>query len=301
MIDIKKYVESNRIGTIFDDVELSKHTTYKTGGVCSYFVEPSTYENVLKLISFLRENSINFFVIGNGSNIILPDGYHNIVVIKLSNLSDYTVGDGYIEVDAGLLMPKIALELAYENISCFEFASGIPGTLGGCIYMNAGAYGTEIKDVLISATLLNYETNEIFEISVEELNFSYRHSILMEKPWIVLKAKFKYTTVEKEDIVKLINKRRNRRVETQPIGQASAGSVFRNFEKVGAWEMIEKSGLRGYCVGDACISDKHCNMIINIGNATSTNIIDLITYIKKVVFEKTGEELVLEQKIIVWD
>ncbi len=296
-----EYIVNNELATYVEDVEISKHTTYKTGGVFKYFVEPYTVECLQKVVSYLKNNGIKYFVIGNGSNIIMPEGYNEVVVIKLTHLSNYTICDDYIEVDAGILMPKIALELAYLDISCFEFASGIPGTIGGCIYMNAGAYGSEIKDCIISALVYDASTNEIFEVDVADMNLTYRHSIFMSKPWIVLCAKFKYQVGNRDEIVTLINDRRRRRVNTQPVGLACAGSVFRNFDDLPVWKAIDECGLRGYSIGGASISDKHCNMIINNGDATSDDIIKLIEEMKRKVYEKFGRELVLEQKIIKWD
>ncbi len=283
------------------DVDLSKHTTYKTGGVCSVFVEPNSLESLINIVEYLTKSNLKYYVLGNGSNVILPDGYNNIVIIKLTKFCDYTVTEKYIEAQAGILVPKLALELAYKGVSSLEFISGVPGTLGGCVFMNAGAYGMEVKDILISAIVYDPKNNCVMELSNNELQFSYRHSILHTNNWIVVSAKLQYEKKPADQIVRLINDRRNRRVESQPIGQASAGSVFRNFEDVSTWKVIEDCGLRGFRIGDAMVSEVHCNMIINIGNATSHEVVSLIEKIKNVVFEKTSRELVVEQRIVKWD
>ncbi len=301
MSNVIRFLKESGNCTVSLDVDLAKHTTYKTGGVCSVFVEPNDLDSLVNIVQYLQVNQIKYFVLGNGSNVILPDGYNDIVIIKLTKFCGYQVHDSYVEAQAGILVPKLALELAYKGISGFEFISGVPGTLGGCVFMNAGAYGTEIKDVLLSAVVYDPDSNEVLELTNQELDFSYRHSILHSNSWIVVSAKFQYEKKPSEEIVRLINDRRHRRVESQPIGQASAGSVFRNFEDKSTWQVIDECGLRGCRIGDAMVSDIHCNTIINVGNATSTEVISLIEKIKEVVYEKTERELVVEQRIVKWD
>ncbi len=301
MSNIIQFLEENGNCSYSVDVELAKHTTYKTGGICSVFVEPNDLESLVSIVHYLKQNNIKYFVLGNGSNVILPDGYNNIVIIKLTKFCQYSIYDDYIDVQAGILVPKLALELAYKGISGFEFISGVPGTLGGCIFMNAGAYGQEIKDVLKSAVVYDPITNQVKELTNEELKFSYRHSVLHDNSWIVVSAKLVYDKKNSEEIVKLINDRRHRRVKSQPIGQASAGSVFRNFDDIPTWKVIDDCGLRGYRIGDAMVSDIHCNTIVNVGNATSNEVISLIKKVKNTVYEMTGRELIVEQRIVKWD
>ncbi len=296
-----KYVNDKKLASVIENVELSKHTTYKSGGVCAALVEPVSILKFEEIIAYLKANDIKYFIIGNGSNIILPEGFHNRVIIKLTHLCNYYVTDKYIYAEAGILVPKLSLELAYKGISGFEFASGIPGTLGGCVFMNAGAYGKEVSDCIISAIIYDCDTCELREISNEEMNLSYRHSVFHDKNWIVLATKLEYERADKNEIIKLINNRRQRRVETQPIGEASAGSVFRNFDDVPVWKVIDECGLRGVCVGDACVSTKHSNMIVNTGNATSDDILELVNKIKHEVYSATGRKLIIEQRVIEWN
>ncbi len=296
-----KYVVDKKLASITENVSMTKHTTYKTGGTYSVFVEPSSIMKLQQIINYLVDNDVPYFVIGNGSNIIMPDGNVERVIIKLTHLCDYYVTDKYVYAEAGILIPRLALELAYQGISLFEFASGIPGTLGGCIYMNAGAYGKEMSNYIISAVVYDSDSKQLYEVTKDEMELSYRHSVFHEKNWTVVAAKFEYEYNDTEAIIKLINDRRRRRVETQPIGEASAGSVFRNFEDVSVWKLVDECGLRGACVGDACISDKHTNTIVNKGNASSQDIIDLIELVKTTVYEKTGRVLQVEQRIIEWD
>lgn len=294
------YVNDKKLASIKENVDISKHTTYKTGGTYSVFVEPGSIMKFQQIVNYLVDNDISYFVIGNGSNIIMPDGVNEQVIVKLTHLCNYYVTDKYLYAEAGILVPKLALELAYQGVSLFEFASGIPGTLGGCIYMNAGAYGKEMSDYIIDAIVYDCDKKMLHEVKREEMDLGYRHSIFHNKNWIVVAARFSYESENKDEIIKLINERRRRRVETQPIGEASAGSVFRNFDDMPVWKLVDECGLRGECVGDACISDKHSNMIINRGNATSKDILDLIELIKTRVKEQTGRDLIVEQKIIEW-
>lgn len=296
-----KYINDKKLASIIEDVDMSKHTTYKTGGKCAVLVEPGTILKFQEIINYLEENNIKYFVIGNGSNIILPDGSHDRVIIKLTHLCNYYVTDQYVYAEAGILIPKLTLELAYRGVSVFEFASGIPGTLGGCIFMNAGAYGKEISDYIISAIVYDCEKKILREIKREEMNLSYRHSIFHDKNWVIVAAKFEYERQEKDEIISLINNRRQRRVETQPIGEPSAGSVFRNLDDAPVWKLIDDCGLRGKCIGDACVSEKHSNMIVNTGNASSEDILSLIALVKEEVYKKFGRELVIEQRIIEWN
>ncbi len=301
MNDVKNFIEDASYGAVVENIDISRHTTYKTGGVFSLLVEPNDVESLAAIIKYLNDNSVEYFIIGNGSNVIMPDNYNNVVIVKLTNICSYVVEKDYVTIEAGTLMPKVALELAYKGVSGFEFCSGIPGTIGGGIYMNAGAYGKEIKDCIVSALVYDIKERKLKELSVEDMNFSYRHSIFMEDNYVIISAKFKYEIGNIDEIVSLINDRRRRRVETQPVGEASAGSVFRNPDDMPVWKLIEDCGLRGHRIGDAVISDKHCNMIVNDGSATSSDIINLISEIQSKVFDETGRELVLEQKIIKWD
>lgn len=299
--DFVKYVNDKKLASVRESVDISKHTTYKTGGTYSVFVEPGSIMKFQQIINYLEDNQIKYFVIGNGSNIIMPDGDNEQVIVKLTHLCNYYVTDKYLYAEAGVLVPKLALELAYQGISLFEFASGIPGTLGGCIFMNAGAYGKEMSDYIIDAIVYDCDKKVLHEVSCEDMQLSYRHSIFHNKNWIVVAARFSYEQQDKDTIIRLINKRRNRRVETQPIGEASAGSVFRNFEDMPVWQLIDECGLRGACVGDACVSEKHSNMIVNRGSASSNDVLELIELIKNSVKEKTGRDLIVEQRIIKWD
>ncbi len=296
-----KYINDKKLASIIENVDMSKHTTYKTGGNCAVLVEPSSILKFQEIVNYLEDSSIKYFVIGNGSNIILPDGNHDLVIIKLTHLCNYYVTDEYVYAEAGILIPKLTLELAYRGVSVFEFASGIPGTLGGCIFMNAGAYGKEISDYIISAIVYDCDSKILREIKCEEMDLQYRHSIFHEKNWVIVAAKFEYENQEKDEIIKLINNRRQRRVETQPIGEASAGSVFRNLEDTPVWKLIDECNLRGKCIGDACVSEKHSNMIVNKGNASSKDILSLIDLIKNEVYKKFGKDLVIEQRIIEWN
>ncbi len=302
MKEIVKYIEKQGIGEYEENYPVSKKTTYKTGGNVSLFVEPKDTESLKNLMKKIKKSKYKYFVIGNGSNIIFPDGENDVVVIKLNKLTSFDVGLNSITVEAGAMMPKLAHDTALLGISCFEFASGIPGTIGGCVYMNAGAYGEEFKDHLLSVGVLNLENFEFEDIDVENLKMEYRKSILQDEDhYIVVNATFKFEESNPNHVLDVIKSRRERRSETQPVSKACAGSVFKNFDDMPAWKVIEDCGLRGYMIGGAKVSEKHCNMIINENEATSTDIINLINHIKLVVKEKTGRNMQVEQLIIDWN
>ncbi len=301
MNDIVKYIEKHNLGDYEADFRLANKTTYKTGGEVRVFIEPYDVEVLTKLIKFIKKRKYKYFIIGNGSNVIIPDEKSDVIVIKLNKLDQIDINVNSLTVGAGAVLPKLANDTALRGISCFEFASGIPGTVGGGVYMNAGAYGKEFKDCLLKATVLNVNTLELEELTNEQLSFSYRKSFLQEaKHYIVINATFTYTEANPSHILDVIKTRRERRVETQPVSKATAGSVFKNPEGLAAWKLIDEAGLRGCKIGGAMVSEKHCNMIVNTGNATSKDIVKLIDYVKEVVKQRTGVELKTEQKIVEW-
>ncbi len=295
--ELVSYIETNKLGTYVEKPLLEKYTTYKTGGVAKLLFEPYNIESLQKFLSF---NTVPVFIIGNGSNLILPDENTDRVILKLTHFSNYEVNEKKIlTVQAGVNLPKLAFDCVKRGLVGLDYAAGIPGTIGGAIYMNAGAYGSCIADALIEATVLTRDL-KIKVLSNEEMNFSYRYSILHEEKMIVLEAKFQLTEVNQKKLEELYYDRLARRKKSQPIGEASAGSVFRNLDNQGAWEVIDKCGLRGKQIGGAMVSNKHCNTIINVGEATSANIIELIYLIKNIVKEELEVDLKIEQIIVQW-
>jgi UDP-N-acetylmuramate dehydrogenase len=237
-------------------------------------------------------------VIGNGSNLLVRDEGYDGVIIKLGqNFAKYSIEDNVIKCQAGVYVSKIANEAYEHSLSGLEFAAGIPGMIGGAVAMNAGAYGGEFKDVIESVTVIDKRGN-IQELSNDEMDFRYRHSIVLEKEYVVLETRIKLKDGNKQEIKSKMEEFLASRREKQPLDYPSAGSTFKRPEGYFAGKLIMDAGLRGYSVGDACVSEKHCGFVINKGNATATDIIKLIDNIKKIVKDKYDVELEEEVKII---
>lgn len=284
-------------GEVLENVDLKKYNTYRIGGKARYLIKPYNIESLELLINYLNNNNIKYLVIGNGSNIILPDEDYDGVIILLSNLNKCIINKDEVYVEAGEMLNVFVMNIVNNNLGGIENLCGIPGTLGGAIVQNAGCYGTNISDKLISVSYL--ENGKVFEIKNSECNFSYRDSIFKSnKNKIILSAKFKFNFKNKEEMLSIIKENNQKRKNSQPLEYPNAGSVFRNPVNLSSGKLIDEAGLKGYNINDAYVSIKHANFIINRGNATSKDIIDLINYIKKVILEKYNIELILEQEII---
>lgn len=281
------------------DEPLKNHTTFKIGGNCIALVEPREISEIIEAVKICRENNIKFFVIGNGSNLLVPDEGYNGVIIKLkSEFSTIKVEGDYLIVNSGAKLSEV-YTVAYENsLTGFEFASGIPGTIGGAIYMNAGAYGGEMKDIVESVKVLDLDNFELRELKNEELEFSYRKSIIQRKNYIVTTIKLKLQKGNKEEINAVYEDLRERRNSKQPLNFGSAGSTFKRPEGHFASKLIEDAGLKGYHINDAWVSEKHSGFVVNKGNASFKEVMELIEYVQKVVFEKFGVKLETEVRIL---
>ena len=281
------------------DEPLKNHTTFKIGGNCIALIEPREVSDIVETIKICRENSIKFFVIGNGSNLLVPDEGYNGVIIKLkSEFSTIQVEGEYLIVNSGARLSEV-YTVAYENsLTGFEFASGIPGTIGGAIYMNAGAYGGEMKDIVESVEVLDLDNFELRELKNKELEFSYRKSIIQRRNYIVTTIKLKLQKGNKEKINAVYEDLRERRNSKQPLNFGSAGSTFKRPEGHFASKLIEDAGLKGYHINDAWVSEKHSGFIVSKGNASFKEVMELIEYVQKVVFEKFGVKLETEVRIL---
>ena len=272
-------------GDIKENVSLKTLTTLKVGGISKYVFYPKNVTSLKKALILFKKNNINYKIFGNGSNIIPSDKIYDGVIIKLSSLNNLKINDEVIEVEAGYSLMKLAKEVIKLGLSGLEWANGIPGTIGGAVYMNAGAYKQDMSFVLEKITALDENMN-IVTLNKDELDFSYRHSRLMEENLICLSATLK---LEKKDISlieEVVNKRKEKRMETQPLEYPSAGSVFRNPFNDFAGRLVEECNLKGKQIGGAMISLKHANFIINKDNATGKDVLDLINLAKKEVKEK---------------
>ena len=287
-------------GDIKENVSLKTLTTLKVGGISKYVFYPKNVTSLKKALTLFKENNINYKIFGNGSNIIPSDKIYDGVIIKLSSLNNLKINDEVIEVEAGYSLMKLAKEVIKLGLSGLEWANGIPGTIGGAVYMNAGAYKQDMSFVLEKITALDENMN-IVTLNKDELDFSYRHSRLMEENLICLSATLK---LEKKDISlieEVVNKRKEKRMETQPLEYPSAGSVFRNPFNDFAGRLVEECNLKGKQIGGAMISLKHANFIINKDNATGEDVLDLINLAKKEVKEKFNIELKQEQELFNFD
>ena len=286
------------IENIKENESLKLHTTYKVGGIAKYFITPNDFDELIKLLKYLKENNIKYMILGNGSNTIFSSKTYDGVIINLSNLNKMKIDGNKIFVEAGYQLIKLSIDAMNNNLSGLEFASGIPANVGGAIYMNAGAYKSDMSELIEEVTFLD-ENYELKTLRKDELNFSYRHSLFQEKNYIIISAVLKLNDGNKDEIKALMDKRKQRRVESQPLEYPSAGSVFRNpSEDIFAGKLIEDLGLKGYSIGDAKISEKHANFIINNGNATGEDIKSLIDLVKKKVKEKYDIDLIVEQRFV---
>ena len=286
-------------GDIKENVSLKTLTTLKVGGISKYVFYPNDVSSLKKALTLFKENNIKECKVKRNNN--LPsDKIYDGVIIKLSLLNNLKIEDEIVEVEAGYSLMKLAKDVIKLGLSGLEWANGIPGTIGGAVYMNAGAYKQDMSLILKDVTLLDSNMN-IITLNKNDLDFSYRHSRLMEEELICLKATLK---LEKKDISlieEVVNKRKEKRIETQPLEYPSAGSVFRNPKDDFAGRLIEECNLKGKRIGGAMISSKHANFIINKNNATGEDVLNLINLAKKEVKEKFDIELKQEQELFNFD
>ena len=279
---------------------MKNHTSFKIGGVADRFLIVDSEEELKQALEYAKEEKITTTIIGNGSNLLVKDkGIRGLVIkiniqkLKIEKREDYVE----IEVGSGYKMMSLAIKLKDEEIAGFEELSGIPGSIGGAIFMNAGAYGKEMKDIIISTKCMDKNGN-VFELSNEEQDFSYRASIFNKKKYIILETKIKLQYGKKEEINKKMNEYKEKRKEKQPIDFPSAGSSFKRKEGIITAKLIDDLGLKGFKIGGAKVSEKHAGFIINDGNATAKDVLDLIEYIKKKVYEKYRIHIVEEIRIL---
>lgn len=277
---------------------LKKHTSFKIGGEADFVVIPQSKEEVIRLLRLVKENKINYYVMGNGSNLLVSDeGFKGIVIKLAGGINNIEVNDCLLCVEAGAIMSKISSVCINNSLDGFCELSGIPGTFGGAVYMNAGAYGKEIKDILVDVTFI--DTNgEIKTISADEAALSYRKSIFCDSEMVILWGTIKLEKGNKDEIVTRTREVTKMRNDKQPINYPSAGSTFKRPEGYFAAKLIDDCGYKGFKVGGAMVSEKHSGFVINCGEATCKDVIKLTDEVKKGVMDKFGVELELEIKII---
>lgn len=283
---------------ILEKESMKKHTSFRIGGNADFLVLPNSIAQLQKLMRELNQKEIPFFVMGNGTNLLVRDKGIRSVVIKIAkNISNYGIQGTDIFAEAGLSLSALSRVILEEELAGFEFASGIPGTVGGAMMMNAGAYGGEMKDIVKSVLVMD-ERGVIFEINAENMEFGYRTSILAKQHLIVLGATFSLKKGNRQEIEEKMDDYAVRRNTKQPIQEASAGSTFKRPEGYFAGKLIDDSGLRGVCHRGAQVSPLHCGFVINTGEATCEDVLELINIIKKTVYDKFQVSLEEEVRLV---
>ena len=277
---------------------MKNHTTFKIGGPAQYYVTPESVNQIQEVVSLCRNINIPLHVIGNGSNILVgDDGVDGVVLALFNTFSDYEIKDNVITAQAGMSLIKLAVIALREGLTGLEFASGIPGSVGGAVYMNAGAYDGQMKDVVTSVTVLD-EAGNIRILGRDELDMGYRTSAVAKHNMIVLQVIIELKAGDKEQIKDRMNQLSELRKQKQPLEYPSAGSTFKRPEGYFAGKLIADAGLKGYSIGGAAVSEKHAGFVVNMGGATAKDVVELTDYIKKRIIEQFGVTLELEIKKI---
>ena len=283
---------------VLTDELMSSHTTFRIGGAADYFLLPTEGMQIKGIFEICREEGIPCFILGNGSNLLVSDkGYRGAVIQMYRNMNKIETEGTVIRAQAGALLSAVAAEAKNHSLTGFEFAGGIPGTLGGAVTMNAGAYGGEMKDVLVSVTYLTRE-GEIVTEDAANLDLSYRHSIFEENGGCILSAKFHLKRGDSAAIKARMDELMQKRVDKQPLDKPSAGSTFKRPVGAFAAALIDQCGLRGYRHGGAAVSEKHCGFVVNLGGATCADVLALCDEVRAVVKEKTGYDLEKEIRVV---
>ena len=301
MNNIVEYIDKNAIGKYVENVSLSKFTTYKVGGIAKIIVYPKNEKKLIMLLKELKRTKTKYKVLGNGSNTLFSDKEFNGVIIKLDNFDNIAIFGNLVKAGSGVNLIRLSHLTIKKSLSGLEFATGIPGTVGGAIYMNAGAYKSDMGYVVRSIRVITPKL-EIITMTNKELMFHYRTSFLQKNPgYICLEATIQLKKGNKNEMLEIVRDRKERRLASQPLEYPSAGSVFGNPENLFAGKLIEDLGYKGLMKGGAKVSEKHANFIINYNHATSQDIKDLILFIKEQVKEKYNIDLKIEQEFVNWE
>ena len=277
---------------------MKKHTTFRVGGCARYLVEPGDVQQLSAVVNACREQKVPYYVVGNGSNLLVSDaGYNGVIIHLFKNMSEIRTEGNHMILQAGALLARAARTACREGLSGLEFASGIPGTVGGALVMNAGAYGGEIKDIASVVTVLEKDGG-IRKLTNDEMEFSYRHSCAIEREYLILEAEFLLQKADSDDIRRNMDELKEKRLLKQPLEYPSAGSTFKRPEGYFAGKLIMDAGLAGFCVGGAEVSKKHCGFVINKGGASAADILSVIRHVQKTVKERFGVELKPEVKLL---
>ncbi|MGZ9585068.1 UDP-N-acetylmuramate dehydrogenase [Paenibacillus marinisediminis] len=286
------------LGTYTLHEPLSKHTTWKIGGPADVMVEPKGKQEIIQTIRLLNECGIPWMTIGRGSNLLASDkGFRGVIIQTKKSLDYFHIDGNKVTAGAGYSFIKLSVQASRAGLSGLEYAGGIPGTVGGAVYMNAGAHGSDVSRIFESAEIV-LETGELVTYSVEEMQFSYRHSVLHERKGIVVEATFRMEHGDRATITDALASNKERRLQTQPLTAACCGSVFRNPPGNFAARLIEEAGLKGFTVGGAEVSKMHANFIVNTGQATASDVLTLMKHIQDTIRDKYEVELVPEVLVV---
>ena len=302
MKEVIQKLKDMDIGKVEEDISLKKCTTYRVGGIARCIVHPKTIPNLVRVVRYLKNQNIEFKILGNGSNLLFSEKPYEGVLIKLNEFDKISfLGRNKIRVGAGVSLIKLSLLSAKRGLTGLEFAAGIPGSVGGSVYMNAGAYKSDMGYVVERVKVLTPDL-KIINLENKEMDFHYRSSFLQRHPdYVCLEVLFKLYKGKREAIEEVIRDRRQRRIDSQPLEYPSAGSVFRNPEGNFAGKLIEDSGLKGKVYGGAMVSDKHANFIVNHNGASADDIKYLIDLCRGTVLNNYGIELKIEQEFVNWE
>lgn len=288
-------IDENRI---YKNEPMKKHTTFRVGGQADYYIIAKTNEEIREVVQLCRQEQVPYYVIGNGSNLLVSDaGYRGVIIQIYKGMDAVRIEGDVIKAQAGALLSRIGNAALEAGLEGFEFASGIPGTVGGAVVMNAGAYGGEMKDILLEATVLTPD-GEVLVLKNQELELGYRTSIVAKNNYIVLDAAMQLKQGDKDAIKERMNELKEKRVSKQPLEYPSAGSTFKRPEGYFAGKLIEDAGLRGFQVGGAQVSEKHCGFVINKGEATASDVMELMEQVSDRVEKMAGVRLEPEVKIL---
>lgn len=299
---IKKLLEERLApDSVCTDELMSRHTTFRIGGPASVFVTPKSEKDLVTAIEICRSQGAPYFILGNGSNLLVSDqGYDGVVVHIGSDLRDISVEGIEITAKTGAMLSQVAHAALAHGLTGMEFAAGIPGSLGGACMMNAGAYGGEMSQILVGVRALD-DKGQIVELAADQLELGYRHSIMMEKQYVVLGARIHLEKGNPEKIQAQMDDLKEKRIAKQPLEYPSAGSTFKRPEGAFAGKLIMDAGLRGFRIGDAMVSEKHCGFVVNAGKATAEDVCGVISHVQQVVMEKYGKELEPEIRFLGFD
>jgi len=289
----------NKYGDVIENASLINYNTYGINATCKYLVKPNSIENLIELLKYLKDNELKYYILGKGSNVILPDNLFDGVIISLEKLNKLIIDNEVVIAECGIVLGTFIMECINNNLKGLEYLALIPGTLGGALYGNAGVKDHEIYDNLVSIEVIR--NNELIILKKEDIDIKYRYTSFKENNDILVRATFKLEKGNIDELKDIVKENRLKRLETQPLEFKNAGSVFKNPEGDAAGRLIDSLGLKGYNVGNAEISTKHANFIINKGSATGKEIRELINIIKEKVYEKYHIKLELEQIIVDWD